>query len=99
MSIAEFCRTLLVCIDPLIKQTLDTTLSPIRLLEAHPECVCVCVCVHARPRACVFVCMVVPLLRMYRETLKKPQTKYFILAEINAWYFLDPPAYDYFFFS
>lgn len=87
MSIAESCHTLLVCIDPLIKQTLGTTLSPIRLLEAHP--LCVCVCVYGIPIA----------KDVQGNSLKKPQTKYFMLAEINAWYFLDPPAYDYFFFS
>ena len=80
MSIAEFCRTLLVCIDPLIKQTLDTTLSPIRLLEAHPECVCVCVCVCvcACAPAGMYVCVYgIPIAKDVQGNSKKTTNKIF----------------------
>ena len=74
MSIAEFCRTLLVCIDPLIKQTLDTTLSPIRLLEAHPECVCVCACARAGVCVCVYG---IPIAKDVQGNSKKTTNKIF----------------------
>jgi len=82
MSIAESCRTVLVCIDPLIKQTLGTTLSPVRLLEAHPVCVCVCVCVCARACAPGHVCVYgIPIAKDGQgNSLKKTTNKIFYMC-------------------